>query len=223
MIVLDRVTATTGLRAKKRTVLSSVSLTVPSDRRIALFGSSSEDKKVVIDLFGGVTLPRAGFVIRRAKVSFPVGHLGSFIPKLSVKKNVEHLIRLYGGDRETVVDFVERVSGLGPSFGKPYADLSIQERKLLGRIVAYSIPFDLYVLTDEIAPGHRRDADVSYGLFQARARTAGMIIPTRHPQFAREHCEMALILEGGQLLLFDDVERALVALKRIAPSKELTP
>lgn len=224
MIILDQVTVSTAAHPKsikRKTILSRVNLTIPSDRRIAFFGSSNDDKRVVINVLGGVLLPRAGHIIRRVKVSFPVGHLGGFLPDLSMRKNIAHLVRLYGGDIQTVVEFVERVSGLGPSFDKPYSQLPAQLRKHVGRIVAYSIPFDLYVLTDEIVPGRRKEEDVSYGLYQARARAAGMIIPTQDPQFARDHCEMALVLERGQLLLFDQVEDALTALQHFTQPKKL--
>jgi len=48
-------------------------------------------------------------------------------------------------------------------------------------------------------------------LFEARARTAGMLIAVNNPDFARQYCDMGLIVHRGQVLLFDDVEGAIAA------------
>lgn len=226
MIIFDQVTMTVTTHARTahartRAVLSSVNLVIPSDRRIALLGPSILDNRLFLNLLGGIILPRAGRIVRKAKVSFPVGHLGGFAAKLPVRSNVAHLARVYGADVATMVEFVERVAGLGPSFNKPFMLLSSSMKRHLGRIVGYAIPFDLYVLTEEIVRGKNKDRDISYDLFQARSRTAGMIIPTDSAQFAREHCEMALVLYGGQLILFDQVEKALSALLQIQHAERL--
>jgi capsular polysaccharide transport system ATP-binding protein len=218
MILLDQVTLTATvrinvMRAEVRTVISSASLAIPSDRRIALLGPSDEDKKVLINLLGGVVLPRKGRILKKAKVSFPVGYLGGFTVDFSPRKNVAHLARLYDADVETVVDFVENTTVLGPAFDKPYKLLTGPQRRQLGRVVGYSIPFDVYVLTEEIVNGRNKENDISYHLFQARSRTAGMIIPTQNPKFAREHCEMGLVLNDGDLRFFDSIENAIAAMQ----------
>ncbi len=217
MIVLDQVTmqfTTASLTnySRTRTVLFPTSLAIPSDRRIAFFADPAEDRRMFIDLIGGLVLPSAGRIVRRVSVSFPVGHLGSFEPRLAVKNNIAHLARLYGADVQMTVDFVESLAGLGEAFNKPFGMLSSLEKKTLGRIVAYSIPFDLYLLTDDAVFGKKKLEDISARLFEARSRTAGMIIPTRNMRFAREHCDMGLVLDHGKLRLFDDVEQALAVL-----------
>ena len=160
MILLDHVTMTatvrvTTMRTEIRTIISHANLAIPSDRRIALLGPSDEDKRIFIDLLGGIVLPRTGRILKRAKVSFPVGYLGGFTADLSARKNVEHLACLYDTDVKTIVDFVERTAGLGPAFNRPYKLLSGPQRKHLGRVVGYSIPFDVYVLTEEIVHGRK--------------------------------------------------------------------
>lgn len=214
MIVLNQVSAVITVRKIPRNVLSSVTLKLPSNRRIALFGSSNENKKILISLLGGVTLPTSGHIVRRAKVSFPVGYVGSFLQKQSVRKNVEHLARLYGADVKTIVEFVQRVSEVGPFFDKPFEQLDPLRRRLIAKVVGYSIPFDVYVVGDEMALGRTREGDIPYRLFLARSREAGMIVPTNSDRFALDHCERAMILEDGQLFYFNRVEKALSALKQ---------
>jgi capsular polysaccharide transport system ATP-binding protein len=215
MIVLEQVAMTLpAYKQKDRVVLSPTNLVIPSDRRIALLGHSSDDNRLLIDLLGGLMMPRAGRIVRMARVSFPVGHLGGFEKKLSVRLNVAHLAGIYDADARTVIEFVERVAGIGSAFDKPFDVLPGTMRKLLGRVVAYAIPFDVYVLADGISRSRKGRGDVTRELFEARARTAGMIIPTRDPQAAREHCEMGLVLNHGELVLHDDIEKALAASQR---------
>ena len=56
--------------------------------------------------------------------------------------------------------------------------------------------------------------------FEARAKTSGMIIASQDPRFAREFCDIGLVLANGQARLFHNLERALAFAERAArPSK----
>ena len=214
MIILHEVTKLVA----SRTVLSSVSIKIPSDRRIALVGSSDRDKEILIDILAGVAMPSSGRVERRAEVSFPVGSLPGFSKEFSVRLNVAHVARLYGANVRQTVEIVETALNIGAAFDKPYQQLSRDLRKPLGQIVAFALPFDVYALTDDrFQPPsskpqrHRRDTDHAascFALFQARSRTSGMIIPTNDSGFIQEYCDAALLLERGKLRLFDDPNEA---------------
>ncbi len=210
MIILEDVTKVIGTGAKKRDVLTSVRARLPSGHRIAVLASRPEDRKVFIDLLSGVVLPTAGRIIRQARVGFPPGHLGGFAPDLSVHLNVSHVARLYGAEIEATVNFVAKISGLSENFGKPYRELSNTQRRHLSAILAFSIPFDVYLLSDQLVraggKGYSKEASA---LFQARAKTSGMIIASDEPAFVREFCDMGLVLNGGQIRLFPDIERAI--------------
>ena len=218
MIILEGVTKVTGAGAKKRDVLTAVRARLPSDHRIAILGPLPEDKKIFIDLLGGVVLPTAGRIIREARVGFPAGHIGGFTPDLSVRLNVAHVARLYGAEIESVVDFVAKVSALGEDFTKPYRALSNVKRRHLSDILAFSIPFDVYLLSEEVVrSGGKRYSKEASALFHARAKTSGMIIAAEDPGFAREFCDMGLVLAGGQVRLFRNIERAIAFAEQAVP------
>lgn len=218
MILLDRVSITvavhghrTSVYTPQRSVLSFASLTIPSDRRIALFGQAPECR-MLTNLLSGLSVPASGLVIRKAKVSFPVGYLGSFNPDLPVRHNVAHVARLYDTDAEKMVKFIEQVGRLGKAFDKPYGELPLVMKARLGYIIAYTIPFDLYMLSDGGVRAALNPRDILHALFRERLRTSGMIISTRNPNIALEYCDMAMILKDGKLSLYDSVEQALSAL-----------
>ena len=150
MIIFEGVTKFAGAGEKKRKLLTAVQAMLPSDRRIAIFAGNDQDKKLFIDLLAGVVLPSAGRIVRNAQVSFPPGYLGGFTRELSVRQNVAHVARMYGADIETVVNFVSQISGLGKDFNKLYGDLPNTKKRYLSDILAFSIPFDVYLLGDDV-------------------------------------------------------------------------
>lgn len=217
MIILNEAGKTVGLGRSARFLLAPTNLIIPSGRRIALLGPSEEDKKGLIELLAGLVLPTAGRIIRKAQVSFPAGHLAGMSPNLSVRQNVAHIARLYGADSNEVTAFVGAALEQSPYYDRPFREFPGELRKRLGNVVTLSIPFDIYLLGDDIIHGEPTMNDKCYALFVERARDSGMIISTRKPQFALKHCDMAMLLQHGRLTMFDDVSEALTQLKASKP------
>ena len=218
MIILEGATKFVKQDRKiKRTVLSSVTLTIPSNRRIALLGPSREDNKLLIEVISGIVLLNAGHIHRRAQVSFPVGVLRGVEIKLPVRVNVAHVARIYGIDADQTIEFVRHLLDIGDSFDRPYQELSGAAKKAVAQVVGLSLPFDAYVLADDTIGLDKDFREKCLALFEARSRTSGMIIPTQRPRFAREHCDMAMVLDRGKLALFDNVDEGLEFAKSWLP------
>jgi capsular polysaccharide transport system ATP-binding protein len=220
MIVFDNVAKSILRHGRRRLLLATTSLRIPSDRRIALVSADMADTVLLINLIAGQTLPTSGRIIRRASVSFPVGLISGLDPQLSVRTNVEHVARLYDADVKAVTGFVRTVAGMGAAFDKPLRLLPRQDRLQLGQIVAYSLPFDVYVLS---APLPRdgsgsRPSDKVARLAAARARDSGMIIPSRNFKAVPEICDMVMVLGRGRLHLYDDVAHAQLAFQQLEPA-----
>jgi capsular polysaccharide transport system ATP-binding protein len=213
MIVFENVSKFVVAGRSKRAVLDSVNVTLPTNHRIAFLGTSEEDRRLVINCIGGQVLPTSGRIMQSARVSFPVGSLAGFQADLSIRVNVAHVARLYDTDAASVVSFVEKLADLGAAFDRPYRELPKPQRQMLGQIFGYSIPFDVYLLIGDITRMARPMRDIVYMLFQERSREAGMIISTRNIAFAREYCDMALLLHEGGLYTFDSVEDAVRAME----------
>lgn len=184
-------------------------ISIPTDRRVALIGSSEPAKRDLIDLLGGVRLPSTGHISRHAELSFPIGHLGSLSRELSVRQNVAHVARVHGIDVAKLVSFVAAVLDHSRMFDRPLRDFPHESLRTLLAIIALSIPFETFLLTDDVFLGGGRLKERCYALFCARIENSGAIISTRNAQFAREHCDMSLLLHDGMLSLFDDVEEGL--------------
>jgi len=192
MIIFENVTATLKNENKRKSVvLSGENIRIPSDRCIALLGRSENHRKAIVDLITGMKLPHAGRIIRQARVSFPVGIVPGVERDWSLAMNVAHVARLYGQNEDEIVGFVRRI--YERSFNRKYSQLDVNERKRFARILAFAIPFDTYVLPDD------RMSQDCIELFEARARTSGMIVNIHNKNFARKYCDAALVVEGGRL------------------------
>ena len=171
-------------------------------------------------LLAGIEFPNSGTIVRNARVSFPVGKVGGFSRDLSVRGNVAHVARLYDADVDEVVDFVKNVVRLGPAYDRPYREIPPRKRQDFSHVLAYSIPFDVYLLGEDIVGmGKRRETSEAFALFEARARTSGMIVATNNASFIMEFCELALIIHNGRVLLTKDVEGAIAAVAKF-PSED---
>lgn len=212
MITLENVTK----RAQRtKPILLSVDFQIPTDRRIAVLGPAGSEKRIFTNLLAGTDMPESGRVVRRANVSFPVGDLPGFSRELSVRINVAHVARLYGADVRWTVKTVEKIAKLGTRFDRPYDQVPAPSRKELAYAVAFSLPFDVYVLSDDklVREWSRQQSGKEgkgighdiLALFGARMESAGMIIATDDVEFARKHCDLGLFLHGGELALTEDM------------------
>ncbi len=203
--------------------MANVSVEIPTNRRIAVFGLDEANKQVLVRLLAGNMLPTSGDIIRKARLSFPLGHTGGFWPELSVRENVEYVARLYGADVPAVVRFVREVAKIGSEFERSYALTSRRSRALINMVLLYSIPFDAYLIDQSVARGDGYYKQISIALFEARIKTSGIIFTTRDTSAARMYCDMAAILHNGRLTLFDELERGIHVINQIKAAAPTQP
>lgn len=210
MIILENATKISKVAGNKtRQVLSSASLTLPSNRRIALLGPSLQDKRILIDVLAGTVLVTGGRIIRKTKTSFRVGDLLGFEGKAPLRTNVAYVARLYGMESWQILRFVEEVLDIGEFIDRPFNELPTRLRRPLGQVIGLAIPFDLYLMGEDKMRGEEILRKKCWALFEARHRTSGMIIPTSDNKFTREYCDMAMVLNRGQLTLHESINEGL--------------
>lgn len=213
MIELENVTYfAKRLRRKGSCVLAGASLKIPGGRHLALLGEPFEHVKFVIDLLAGVAIPSTGRIARGSSVSFLAGDVRMFVPELSVRRNVQHVARLYAEDHQAIIGFVQRCLGLGQDFDRPFGALPRSVQKVVSHVIAYAIPFNIYILSETLKGGKGGLNDVAFEVFKARVKNCGFIAPMRDVRFAKEFCDGALVLQANQLKAFDNLEEAIKAL-----------
>jgi capsular polysaccharide transport system ATP-binding protein len=208
MIELEQVGLEVTARGVRRTVLRSVDIAIPTDRHIALMGSSEENRTAVLNLISGVLSPSAGRISRSRTISFPTGLITAFDAEISLRHNLEYVARMYGADPHEVVSFVKQIADLGDAFDEPYSRLPKEFKRPIGYILAFCLPFDIYAMNGIPRGGPLHVREAAEALFDMRRRTSGIILSTRDARAAIEFCEMAIYLRDEQIIVMPTVDQA---------------
>ncbi|KAK6020024.1 hypothetical protein OSTOST_14327 [Ostertagia ostertagi] len=102
-------------------------------------------------------------------------------------------------------------------------ELDRPTRALINLVIAYSIPFDTYLIDQSVARGDSDMRAISATLFKARMQTSGAIITTRQVETARQYCDMAAVLHNGRLTLFEDLERGIDIFNKVKAAATQQP
>ncbi len=208
MISLRSVTRTFQVGAESTPVFDEVTVDLPTDRHCAILGAEQTGKSVLVRILSGVEEASRGEIVRYANLSFPVGFVRAFRAQLTARQNLEHAARLYGADPYEVAGFVEGVTGFGPLMNEPIRRLQLRDRVTLAYAMSYAIPFDCYLIDENIALGGPDFREVCHAMFAHRAKQAGFLLATRHVRKALDYCDTAAVILDGKIVLFEDMMEA---------------
>ena len=208
MITLSGMSKSYVVGREETSVFEDVTLTLPTDRRLAILGGENAGKSVLVRILSGVEEASQGMVAHYTHLSFPVGFIRAFRPQLTARQNVQHAARLYGADPDEVAAFVDGVTALGPGMDEQIRQLQLRDRVALAYAMSYAIPFDTYLVDENIAAGNPEFRDICHAMFAHRIKDSGLILATRQIKKARDFCDIAAVIVDRKLVLFDDMEEA---------------
>jgi capsular polysaccharide transport system ATP-binding protein len=210
--------------AYRQLVLLPTSLAIPTHRKVALLASDDEHgRDLILDAIAGKLLPTTGRIIRDANISYPAFQTGAFDPEQSVKDAIAFVARLYGLNPHETVEAVSHACLLGRALDRPFGALPIPLKKRIAFLCCYSIPFDVYLLSEGGFGSWRTGRDLEYRIFKARALSAGFIVTARSDRFVLEHCDSALVLMGARLYFFENPEEGLEIKHKFGRSQSGSP
>ena len=209
MIKFDEVGLSLKTGKLQTQILDNVSVTLPSDQVLILLGTHGAGNSTVIKLIAGLLLPDQGSISRFARVSYPVGYTGGFVPQLSARRNIVHAAELYGADPGEVLSFVAQVTEMGEALDEPIARLPAKFRAYFGYALSYALPFDVYLVDTNLAIGDQAFRQRCEAMFAQRTRSAGAVIATRNPRVARRYGTCAALIHERQIVMYDEFETAL--------------
>lgn len=209
MIVLENLTKHFRTRHGRQIIAEDLCATFPTGASVALLGRNGAGKSTLLNLIAGTIRPTSGRVLSTGSISYPVGFQGSFHPDLTGVQNTRFVARLYGVDSDELVDFVEDFAELGGHFRMPLRTYSAGMKSRLSFGVSMGIPFDTYLVDEVTSVGDGAFRHKSVQVFDKRKETAGAIVVTHSPPMVRRLCDMAAVLECGQLYFYTDLDAAL--------------
>lgn len=202
---------------KGAAVVDGLTIDLPSDRRLAILGAQQSGKTTLVQLLSGLLSPSAGSIERHARLSFPAGYQRGFRMASTLGQNLTFAAKIYGADADEVIAFVAEVTGLGAMVDRPLRDLSVQDRMNTSFALAYALPFDTYLFDNTFSVGEPDFRAKCQAMFQARSRTAGVILATRFARTALQFCDCALVLDKGRATYFDTIAEGVAAYELLVP------
>ena len=209
MIRLEHLTKTFVLDGQRKVVLQDVNLEFPSGIAVGLLGRNGAGKSTLLRMIAGTMDPTAGRIVSTGTISWPVGFAGSFHPELTGIQNTRFIGRIYGADTDELVAFVEDFAGLGMHFRMPIKTYSSGMRSRLAFGVSMGIPFDTYLVDEVTSVGDASFRAKSAEVFRARMQSAGAFVVSHSMGMIRDLCDVAVVLENGQLYYYEDLEAAI--------------
>lgn len=189
-------------------ILRDVNLEVAAGERVGILGGNGAGKSTLIRLISGAEFPSSGTIERTMSVSWPLAFGGAFQSSLTGYDNLRFICRIYGVDPAERVSFVESFSELGIYLREPVKSYSSGMRARLAFAISMIIEFDCFLIDEIIAVGDARfHMKCNHELFVKRADRA-MIIVSHSPDYIRDHCTRAAVLNKGVLSHFATIDEA---------------
>ena len=192
-------------------VFADVDFSLSRTGRLALLGRNGQGKSTLIKVLGGVLRPTAGQVRWRMPASWPIGFGGGFQGSLSGLDNIRFLARLYERDFDHLLARVDDFAELGQALKQPVKHYSSGMRARLAFGLSLAIEFDCYLIDEVVAVGDARFQEKCREELFARRADRAFIMASHDTHLVERECDRALILEGGQARLYDNVHEAVEA------------
>lgn len=192
-------------------VLKGVSLSIPPKSRVALIGANGAGKSTLLRLVGGIDQPNSGRIIRKCRVSWPLGLTGGFQGSLSGRQNTKFVCRIHGVSDGLAdkLEFVREFSELNDAFDDPVKTYSSGMRSRLAFAMSLAFDFDTYLVDELTAVGDAAFKRKSQKAFEDLAGRAGLVMVSHSESTLTSFCQTAVWLHQGQAHWFESVEEAL--------------
>lgn len=216
MIELRSVTKAYRTKVGDHVVLDRIDATFPERVSIGILGKNGAGKSTLLRILGGAEQPDAGKVIRKGRVSWPIGFAGGFNGSLSGEENARFVARIYGADIDDVVDFAERFAEIGDYFRMPVRTYSSGMRARLAFGLSMALDFDTYLVDEVTAVGDKSFQAKCHAAFADRRERSSVIVVSHQMSTIKKYCTRAAVLNHGRLEFYDDLDEAAAAYEAVA-------
>ena len=209
MIRLANINKRYRTSAGVRVVLDNVSAVFPSGKSVGILGLNGAGKSTLIRILGDAEPADSGRVYSEGRVSWPLGYTGGFQSALTARENSRFVARIYGEDTGYIEEFTYEFSELGAYFDVPLKKYSAGMRGRFAFSVSLACNFDYYLVDEALETGDARYKEKFRKAFEERKSTASVILVSHNEETVRRNCDMAAILQDGQLVLYDNIKEAM--------------
>jgi capsular polysaccharide transport system ATP-binding protein len=208
MLSVEHVSKVYETRRGPYKVFEDVSFTLERGRNLGILGRNGAGKSTMIRLISGAERPTSGRVRRGMRVSWPLAFAGAFAHNLTGLDNLKFVCRVYGVPYKPLLPFIEDFTELGKFLREPVMHYSHGMLTRLAFALSMAIEFDCFLIDEAMIVGDARFHErCHYELFQKRKDRA-FILVTHDAEAIKTYCENAVVLSGGRLHTFPNVDAA---------------
>jgi capsular polysaccharide transport system ATP-binding protein len=194
--------------AGRRLIFGGLSFELGRRDRLAVMGRNGQGKSTLIKILGGVTPATSGRVSWAMSNSWPLGFNGVFQGGMTGLDNIRFIARIYQRPIAPMIERVEAFAQLGKQLADRVQFYSSGMRARLAFGLSLAVEFDCYLIDEVIAVGDAVFRErCEQELFVTRGERA-FVIASHELPFLVDHCNKALVIEGGVVRVFDDVPEA---------------
>lgn len=195
-----------------RWVLQGINLTIPANTNVGLIGVNGAGKSTLLRIIGGMDFPNKGRVVRKCRVSWPMGQ-GGLEATLTGRQNAKFVCRVHGhqDDLPDRLAFVQDFSELGRAFDEPVKTYSSGMRSRLQFALSLAFDFDVYISDEVTAAGDAAFKKKTAAAFKDMAHRAGLIMVAHDENTLKQFCQAGIWIVDGKAHWFDQIDDALKA------------
>ena len=193
----------------RKVVLDRFSLTLPTGAKVGILGRNGAGKSTIIGMIAGLVRPNGGEIRRAGTISWPLGFSGSFATDLTGAQNIRFVARIYGIDTEEMVEYVQDFAELDDFIEMPVRTYSSGMKARLAFGLSMGIAFDWYLVDEITAVGDSAFRNKSLSVFRDRLQDSGLLMVSHSTGTIRSYCTCGLVIEGGVVRYFDNIEDAI--------------
>jgi capsular polysaccharide transport system ATP-binding protein len=213
MIRLEQATKIARTKGITKPIIDRASLVLQRGKSTGLLGRNGAGKSTLLRLIAGTIKLDSGRIIRRGRVSWPLGFQGSFQAGMTGEQNVRFVARIYGVDTRELIDYVADFAELGPFFKAPVGTYSSGMKARLAFGLSMGVNFDYYLVDEITAVGDANFKKKCQIVFQSRLQDSDVIMVSHSTSTIRDYCDCGVVMENGKLTYYDDIEDAIRAHK----------
>jgi capsular polysaccharide transport system ATP-binding protein len=196
-------------------ILDHVSAVFETGWSYGLLGVNGAGKSTSLRLIAGIELPNEGRIRRTTRISWPLGFATALHPLMTGRENVKFVARAYGEDVRKALRFVEEFAEIGHYIDAPVRTYSSGMMARLAFGLSMAIEFETYLIDEITAVGDARFQARCQEAFNQRRKSADLIMVSHSMSTIKDYCERGAVLVDGQMLMFNDVDKAIEVYNRL--------
>lgn len=195
----------------RKIILDDVSFSQPRNVSIGILGGRGSGKSTLINLALGATHADSGRILRKGRLSMPVGFPAMLNRYLTGEENAQFMARIFGLDPKSVCAFVDEFADLGPVFRRPLSSYNSALRSRLAFALSYAIPADCFVADGILFGGDAGFRDKCLAMAKRKRQEAAFFFTTGSPRDMRLFADVGAVIQNRRVVFYPTVAEAIKA------------